>query len=87
MKDVRSLRSNSIWDGESFCPLAFFWDGGDAYLNGRSLGPVAHAFGAGARLDVAWFGLIERTTLRFDAAKTVNDKSPWQFWFGIQHPF
>src|SRR5439155_10093625 len=66
---------------------AFFWDGGDAYLNGRALGPVAHALGAGLRLDVAWFGLIERTTLRFDAAKTVNDRSPWQFWFGIQHPF
>jgi len=48
---------------------------------------VAHALGVGLRLDVAWFGLIERTMLRFDAAKTINDSSPWQFWFGIQHPF
>jgi len=26
-------------------------------------------------------------TLRFDVAKTVNDNTPWQFWFGIQQPF
>jgi hypothetical protein len=32
-------------------------------------------------------GLIERTTLRFDNAKTVNGSYPLQFWFGIQHPF
>ena len=22
-----------------------------------------------------------------DAAMTINEASPWQFWFGIQHPF
>jgi hypothetical protein len=66
---------------------ALFCDVGNAYLEGHSLGPTAYALGVGLRLDVSWFGLIERTTLRFDVAKTVNDNSPWQFWFGIQHPF
>jgi len=66
---------------------AAFYDAGNAYVRGHEVGPVAHALGAGLRLDVAWFGLIERTTLRFDVAKTVNASSPWQFWFGIQHPF
>jgi hypothetical protein len=66
---------------------AGFYDAGNAYVLGHQTGNTAHALGAGLRLDVAWFGLIERTTLRFDAAKTINDSSPWQFWFGIQHPF
>jgi hypothetical protein len=38
-------------------------------------------------VDVAWVSFVERTTLRFDFAKTVNERSPVQFWFGIQHPF
>jgi hypothetical protein len=67
--------------------LAPFYDAGDAYIRGHQVGDVAHALGAGLRVNVAWFGLIERTTLRFDVAKTVNDSSPVQFWFGIQHPF
>jgi hypothetical protein len=66
---------------------AAFYDAGNAYLRGHPLGDTAHALGAGLRLDVAWFGLIERTTLRFDVAKTVNDTSRVQFWFGLQHPF
>jgi hemolysin activation/secretion protein len=64
-----------------------FYDVGNAYVNGRELGSIAHAVGAGLRVDVNWLGLIERTTLRFDIAKTVNGSQPWQFWFGIQHPF
>jgi hypothetical protein len=67
--------------------LAAFYDVGDAYLLGRSFGPVAHAVGAGLRVDVAWLGLIERTVFRFDIAQTVNADSPLQLWFGIQHPF
>ncbi len=67
--------------------LAPFYDVGDAYVTGHSLGPVAHAFGAGIRVDVAWLGLIERTILRFDVAKTVGGNAPVQFWFGVQHPF
>ncbi|MCI0641379.1 MAG: hypothetical protein L0Y70_20050 [Gemmataceae bacterium] len=67
--------------------VAPFYDVGDAYVNGHSLGPVAHAFGAGLRVDVAWLGLIERTILRFDVAKTIHGDSPVQFWFGVQHPF
>ncbi len=67
--------------------LAPFYDVGDCYVNGHELGTIAHAVGAGLRVDVAWLGMIERTTLRFDIAKTVNGNYPVQFWFGIQHPF
>jgi hypothetical protein len=67
--------------------LAPFYDVGNAYLNGHEIGPVAHAFGVGLRVDVTWLGLIERTMLRFDVAKTVNTSAPWQFWVGITHPF
>ena len=64
-----------------------FYDVGDAYIAGKETGPVAHAVGFGLRIDVAWFSLIERTILRFDVAKTVNDDTPLQFWFGLDHPF
>ncbi len=64
-----------------------FYDVGDAYLNGKESGPIAHAVGVGLRIDVAWFSLIERTIVRFDVAKTVNDDTPLQFWFGLDHPF
>lgn len=67
--------------------LAPFYDVGGAYLEGQQFGPVAHALGAGLRLDVVWLGLIERTTLRLDFAKTLNVSSPVQIWFGVQHPF
>lgn len=66
---------------------AAFYDVGDIYARRQSVGGVAHSVGAGLRLDVAWFSLIERTILRFDVAKTVNVPSPVQFWFGLQHPF
>jgi hypothetical protein len=67
--------------------LAPFYDVGGSYLEGQSLGNVAHALGMGVRLDVIWLGMIERTTIRFDFAKTVNASTPWQFWFGVQQPF
>src|SRR5579871_6876512 len=67
--------------------LAAFYDVGDAYVRGHSLGPVAHAVGAGLRVDLAWLSLIERTTLRFDVAQTVNSSAPVQFWFGVRVPF
>jgi hypothetical protein len=66
---------------------ALFYDAGNAYVNGHQVGDVAHAVGGGLRMDVVWFGLVERTTLRFDVAKTVNAATPLQFWFGIQYPF
>ena len=87
------LVTNRHWD---FCDhiagvrniyAAPFYDVGNAYVNGRQLGPVAHAFGAGLRVDVTWLGMIERTMLRFDVAKTINSSNAWQFWVGIQHPF
>jgi hypothetical protein len=66
---------------------AAFYDVGDAYVKGQSIGPVAHALGAGLRLDVTWFGFVERTSIRLDVAKTVNESTPAQFWFGIVQPF
>ncbi|HKB38486.1 MAG TPA: hypothetical protein VKD72_18735, partial [Gemmataceae bacterium] len=67
--------------------LAPFYDAGAAYLERHPLGTVAHAVGCGLRLDVSWLGFLERTTLRFDFARTVNAPTPVQFWFGIQQPF
>lgn len=67
--------------------LAPFYDIGDIYVRGRSLGPVAHAVGLGLRLDVAWIGLIERTMIRLDVAQALGVDSAVQFWVGIQHPF
>jgi hypothetical protein len=64
-----------------------FYDVGAIYVNGRIVDNVAHALGAGLRLDVAWFSFIERTMVRFDFAKTINDDAPVQFWLGIQHAF
>ena len=64
-----------------------FYDVGNAYIAGKETGPIAHAVGFGLRIDVAWFSLIERTIVRFDVAKTVNDDTPLQFWFGLDHPF
>jgi outer membrane translocation and assembly module TamA len=66
---------------------AVFYDVGDAYTNGHSLGPVAHGVGAGLRFDVTWFGFVERTTLRFDVAKAINVDGPVQFWFAANMPF
>ena len=67
--------------------LATFYDAGGVYADGRVVGGVAHALGAGLRVDCAVFSFIERVTLRIDAAKTINDNTPWQFWFGLQHAF
>jgi hypothetical protein len=67
--------------------VAPFYDVGDAYISNRSVGPVAHGVGTGLRLDVAWFGFVERTTLRIDAAKALNSNNATQIWFGVQHPF
>src|SRR5262249_27293654 len=67
--------------------VAPFYDVGNAYVNGHEVGPVAHAVGAGLRVNVALFSLIERSTLRFDFAKTLNSSTPWQFWFGFTVPF
>lgn len=67
--------------------LAMFYDVGDVYQSGQSIGGIAHAVGAGARVEFAWFSFIERSIFRIDVAKTVNADTPWQVWFGIQHPF
>ncbi len=66
---------------------AAFYDVGDALVYNHSTGPVAHAVGGGIRLDVSWFSFVERTTLRFDVAKTLNSNTPTQFWFGVDLPF
>ncbi|WP_439623446.1 M1 family aminopeptidase [Gemmata sp.] len=75
-----TIGARSIW-------LAAFTDIGTVYADGRSVGGVAYALGAGLRVEVAVFSFIERATLRFDVAKTINAASPWQWWFGIQHAF
>ena len=67
--------------------VAAFYDVGNAYINGHQVGPTAHALGGGLRLDVAWFSFVERSILRVDLAKTVNDDTPMQVWLGVQHPF
>lgn len=67
--------------------VAPFYDVGDAYVESHPLGDVAHALGVGLRLDVAWFGFVERTVLRVDVAKTINSNSPVQVWIGVQQPF
>ena len=67
--------------------VAAFYDVGNVYANGHSVGGAAHALGLGLRIDISIFSFIERATLRFDAAKTVNAASPFQFWFGLQNAF
>src|SRR5262249_40925586 len=37
--------------------MALFYDVGDMYDHGHSLGPVAHSVGVGLRFDTAWFGM------------------------------
>ena len=60
---------------------------GEAYIQGRPIGTVAHSVGAGLRLDLAWFSFVERTTLRVDVAKTVNADTAAQVWLGLLQPF
>ena len=67
--------------------LAAFYDAGEIFSDGRTVDGVAHALGAGLRIDVALFSFIERATLRFDVAKCVNAATPFQFWFGLQQAF
>ena len=67
--------------------LAPFYDVGDTYVAGRSLGPVAHALGVGLRLQVDFFSFLERATIRFDVAQALGQNTAPQFWFGIQQPF
>jgi hypothetical protein len=66
---------------------AAFCDVGDAYVRNHSFGPVAYAVGGGIRFDVAWFAFVERTLLRIDVAKTVNENTGVQVWFDVQVPF
>jgi hypothetical protein len=67
--------------------IAPFYDVGDVYLDGKSLGPVAHAVGLGFRFDVAFFSFLERATIRLDVAQTIGLDTRPQFWFGLQQPF
>ncbi len=67
--------------------VAAFYDVGSVYSDGRQIGPVAHAVGCGLRYDVAVFSFLERFALRLDIAKTLNEASPVQVWFGVQHAF
>lgn len=64
-----------------------YYDVGDIYLNNQSNSGIVSSVGVGLRLDLGWLGFIERTTIRLDVAKTVNQDQPVQFWFGLQHAF
>lgn len=66
---------------------AVFYDVGAIYVNGRTVDGAAHSLGVGLRLDIAWLSFIERTTLRFDAARLIGEEGPILFWFGFQHAF
>jgi hypothetical protein len=66
---------------------AAFYEVGDAYTNGRAPGPTPEGVGLGLRLDITWFGFVERTTLRLDVAKAVNLNTPIQFSLGANMPF
>jgi len=57
------------------------------YSDGDRVANVAHTVGVGLRVDLAFFGFIERATVRLDVAKSVNNATPVQFWLGVQHPF
>ncbi len=64
-----------------------FYDIGDIYAAGHSVGPVAHGLGVGLRFDVSWFSFVERTTLRVDFAQAINADTGPQIWLGLNHPF
>jgi hypothetical protein len=60
-----------------------FYDVGNVYTSGHSIGATAHAVGTSFRFDVSWFSFVERTLLRFDIAKTLNVSSATQFWYRV----
>ena len=66
---------------------AAFCDVGDAYIRDHPVGPIAYALGGGLRFDVTWFSFVERSLLRVDVAKTINESSGVQVWFDVQVPF
>jgi hemolysin activation/secretion protein len=66
---------------------ALFYDVGNTYIRGHAVGPTANAVGLGLRLDMAWFGFVERTTFRIDVARTINSSAPMQIWVGVGVPF
>jgi hypothetical protein len=86
LSDARLNFADSLF-GVRNVYLAGFYDVGNVYANGRSVGGAAHALGTGLRVDSSVFSFLERVTFRADVAKTINAASPFQFWFGIQHPF
>jgi hypothetical protein len=67
--------------------LAPFYDVGDMYVAGHSLGPVAHAVGVGFRFQVDFFSFLDRATIRFDVGKAIGLNTAPQFWFGVTQPF
>lgn len=67
--------------------VAPFYDIGDMYVDGRSLGPVAHAVGVGICFDLSFLRFLERATLRFDFAQAIGQDTNPQVWFNLNHPF
>ena len=85
-RDVRWNFADSI-AGVRNVSFAAFYDVGAVYTNGDRVGNVAHTVGGGLRIDLAFFSFIERATVRLDVGKSINNATPVQFWFGVQHPF
>ena len=85
-RNVRWNVADDIVGGRNLS-LALFYDVGAIYNDRRNVGGVAHAVGAGLRLDLAFFSFIERATIRLDVSKTINAATPVQIWYGVQHPF
>lgn len=67
--------------------VALFYDVGDALAAGNSYGPVAHAVGAGIRVDGVLLSFVERATFRLDFAQAIGQGTGPQFWFGVNQPF
>jgi outer membrane translocation and assembly module TamA len=69
--------------------LAAFFDCGKAWDSGFSSQPFRKDAGLGLRFLFDTIGFLEKTVLRVDAARPVNDHSDheWRFWFELSQPF
>jgi hypothetical protein len=64
-----------------------YYDTGEVFIDGHTIGGIVHSLGTGLRLDMAVFSFIERFTLRLDIAKVMRTNEPVQVWFGLSHAF
>ncbi|MEZ6139987.1 MAG: M1 family aminopeptidase [Zavarzinella sp.] len=68
--------------------VAPFYDIGDIYVDGHSMGPVAHAAGLSFQFNVEFFSFLERGTLKLDVARAFQSiDNATQFWVTILVPY